>query len=117
MIGKSELVNTNKLVRNYEGCTGLKTGSTSLALYNLAASATRNDLSLISVILRAPTTKIRFADAKTLLDYGFTNFKFEKTATKDTVVSQVYVNKGTEKDLNLVYEKDARSISKKIKFF
>ena len=115
--GKSELVNTNKLVRNYEGCTGLKTGSTSLALYNLSASATRNDLSLIAVVLRAPTTKIRFADAKTLLDYGFTNYKFEKTAIKNTIVSQVYVDKGTEKNLNLVYEKDGRSISKKIKFF
>ena len=115
--GKSELVNTNKLVRNYEGCTGLKTGSTSLALYNLSASATRNDLSLIAVVLRAPTTKIRFADAKTLLDYGFTNYKFEKTANKNSVVTQAYVNKGTEKDLNLVYEKDGRNISKKIKFY
>jgi len=55
--GKSELVNTNKLVRNYEGATGLKTGSTSLAMYNLSASATRNGLSLIAVILKAPTTQ------------------------------------------------------------
>ena len=56
--GKSELVNTNKLIRNYKGATGLKTGSTSVALYNLSASATRNDLSLIAVIMKSPTTKI-----------------------------------------------------------
>ncbi len=104
--GKSSLVNTNKLVRNYQGCTGLKTGSTSLALYNLSASATRDDLSLISVVMRGPTSEIRFRDAKKLLDYGFTNFKFEKTSTKDNVVQTVNVNKGVEKELNLVYEKD-----------
>ena len=115
--GKSQLVNTNKLVRNYQGCTGLKTGSTSLALYNLAASATRDNLSLISVIMRAPTTKDRFADAKTLLDYGFTNYKFAKTATKDEVVTECEVSKGSDKTLELVYEKDSRNISKKIKFY
>lgn len=104
--GKSSLVNTNKLVRNYQGCTGLKTGSTSLALYNLSASATRDDLSLISVVMRGPTSEIRFKDAKKLLDYGFTNFKFEKTSTKDSIVQTVNVNKGVEKELNLVYEKD-----------
>ena len=71
--GKSELTNTNKLVRNYKGATGLKTGSTSLALYNLSASATRNDLSLIAVIMKAPSTKIRFSEATKLLDYGFAN--------------------------------------------
>lgn len=104
--GKSSLVNTNKLVRNYQGCTGLKTGSTSLALYNLSASATRDNLSLISVVMRGPTSEIRFKDAKKLLDYGFTNFKFEKTSTKDSIVQTVNVNKGVEKELNLVYEKD-----------
>ena len=62
--GKSQLVNTNKLVRNYEGCTGLKTGSTSVALFNLSASATRNGLSLIAVIMKAETSKIRFNEAR-----------------------------------------------------
>ena len=64
--GKSQLVNTNKLIRNYQGATGLKTGSTSLALYNLSASATRNGLSLIAVIMKAPSTKVRFAEAQKL---------------------------------------------------
>ena len=105
--GQSSLVNTNKLVRNYKGCTGLKTGSTSLALYNLSASATRDDLSLLAVVLKGGTSKIRFNDAKKLLDYGFTNFKFEKGATKDKVVQSITIDKSVEKELNLVYEKDS----------
>ena len=78
--GKSELVNTNKLVRNYQGCTGLKTGSTSGALFNLSASATRDGLSLIAVIMKAPTSNIRFNNATSLLNYGFTNFEFVSLA-------------------------------------
>lgn len=105
--GQSSLVNTNKLVRNYKGCTGLKTGSTSLALYNLSASATRDDLSLLAVVLKGGTSNIRFNDAKKLLDYGFTNFKFEKGATKDKVVQSITIDKSVEKELNLVYEKDS----------
>ena len=62
--GKSELVNTNKLIRFYSGCTGLKTGSTSLALFNLSATATRNDLNLIAVVMKGPTSQKRFDDAK-----------------------------------------------------
>lgn len=69
--GKSELVNTNRLIRTYQGITGLKTGSTSLALYNLSASATRDNLSLIAVIMKAPSTKLRFENAQKLLDYRF----------------------------------------------
>lgn len=69
--GKSELVNTNKLIRNYKGATGLKTGSTSLALYNLSASATRDGLSLIAVIMKAPTTKIRFSEATRVIGLWF----------------------------------------------
>ena len=111
--GQSQLVNTNKLVRNYDGCTGLKTGSTSLALYNLSASATRNGLSLIAVIVRAPSTKDRFNNAKTLLDYGFTNYKFEKIANQNEIVQTIEVNKGTEKQLNLLFEKDGGILVKK----
>ena len=75
--GKSALSNTNKLVRNYSGCTGLKTGSTSLALFNLSASATRNGLSLIAVIMKAPTSALRFSNASTLLDYGFNTYSYK----------------------------------------
>lgn len=65
------LTNTNKLLRAYEGCDGLKTGSTSYAKYCLSATAKRDGIRLISVILTAPDTKTRFAEAAQLLNYGF----------------------------------------------
>lgn len=79
-------MNTNKLVRNYEGCTGLKTGSTSLSLYNLSASATRDDLSLIAVIMHSPSSDTRFSEAQKLLNYGFANFTTISFGTKSDIV-------------------------------
>lgn len=105
--GKSSLVNTNKLVRNYQGATGLKTGSTSVALYNLSASATRNDLSLIAVIMKAPTSPIRFVEAQKLLDYGFNNFEYKKLANKNDLIKEVSVDKGIESSVNAVLEDDS----------
>lgn len=111
--GKSELVNTNKLIRNYEGATGLKTGSTSLALYNLSASATRNGLSLIAVIMKAPTTKIRFAEAQKLLDYGFGSYSFKELGKKDEILTNVEVNKGIKMNVNLKFENTVGVLLKK----
>ena len=73
--GDSEfgLTNTNKLIRFYEGITGLKTGSTSKAKYCLSATANRNGLNLIAVVMAAPDHKKRFSEAQSLLDYGFAN--------------------------------------------
>lgn len=104
--GKSQLVNTNKLVRNYEGCTGLKTGSTSQALFNLSASATRNDLSLIAVIMKGETSKIRFAEASKLLNYGFSNYEYKKLAQKGEGVQKCKINKGIKQEIDAVYEDD-----------
>ena len=111
--GKSELTNTNKLVRNYKGATGLKTGSTSLALYNLSASATRNDLSLIAVIMKAPSTKVRFSEATKLLDYGFANYNAKSFGHKGDIVTSTFVNKGISNSVNLVLENDASILLKK----
>lgn len=105
--GKSSLVNTNKLVRNYKGATGLKTGSTSVALYNLSASATRNDLSLIAVIMKATTSPIRFAEAQKLLDYGFNNFEYKKLANKNDLIKEISVDKGIENSVNAILENDS----------
>lgn len=102
--GKSELVNTNKLIRTYNGITGLKTGSTSLALYNLSASATRNDLSLIAVIMKAPTTKLRFAEAQKLLDYGFSNYSYIKLGDNGDTVKSVPISKGIKTNINATVE-------------
>ena len=108
--GESELVNTNKLLRNYEGCTGLKTGSTSIALFNLSATATRNDLSLIAVIMKGESSAIRFAEAKKLLDYGFSNFEYYKYSNKGDVARNILVNKGTCDSVEVIFESDAGSL-------
>ena len=104
--GKSQLVNTNKLIRNYSGATGLKTGSTSLALFNLSASATRDGMSLIAVIMRGETSKIRFAEASKLLNYGFSNFKYKKLATENESVGKCTINKGLQGQVDAVYKND-----------
>ena len=111
--GKSALSNTNKLVRNYSGCTGLKTGSTSKALFNLSASATRNDLSLIAVVMKAPTSAVRFSNASTLLDYGFNTFSYKSFATKGEIFKSIPVTKGTSDAINAVYESSPSFLIKK----
>jgi len=113
VIGKSQLSNTNKLIRTYKGATGLKTGSTSLALYNLSASATRDDLSLIAVIMKAPSTKVRFAEAQKLLDYGFSTFSFKQFGKKDDVVDNVFINKGVINNVDIVFENNAGTLMQK----
>ncbi len=74
--GQTQLVNTNKLIRRYKGITGLKTGTTGQAGSCITATAKRDDLNLVAVVLGCATTDERFAGATTLLDYGFANFAF-----------------------------------------
>ena len=76
--GKSELVNTNKLVRFYKGTTGLKTGTTSTAGYCLSATAERDGMELVAVVMGGETSPDRFNGAKKLLDYGFANYTFTR---------------------------------------
>ena len=111
--GKSELVNTNKLVRNYSGCTGLKTGSTSLALYNLSATATRDNLSLIAVIMKAPNTATRFAEAKKLLDFGFNTYEFKQFNQKGETIMQIPVQKGISGSVEAIIKEDGGILLKK----
>ena len=111
--GKSELVNTNKLVRNYSGCTGLKTGSTSLALYNLSATATRDNLSLIAVIMKAPNTATRFAEAKKLLDFGFNTYEFKQFNQKGETIMQIPVQKGISVSVEAIIKEDGGILLKK----
>ena len=111
--GKSELVNTNKLVRNYNGCTGLKTGSTSQALFNLSASATREGLSLIAVVMKAPTSAKRFKNASSLLDFGFANFEYKKMISKDDIIKNVKIEKGVISETNVIAEKNCGTLIKK----
>lgn len=111
--GKSALSNTNKLVKNYSGCTGLKTGSTSLALFNLSASATRDNLSLIAVIMKAPTSALRFSNATSLLDYGFNNYSYKSFGEQGEIVKPVVVQNGVSKEVNAIYESSPSFLIKK----
>lgn len=111
--GKSELVNTNKLIRFYSGCTGLKTGSTSLALFNLSATATRNDLNLIAVVMKGSTSQNRFNDATKLLDYGFANFSNAKALEKENVVEKMKIEKANMEEVEIITENDVNILCAK----
>lgn len=91
--GASMLVNTNKLIRFYDGATGLKTGSTDSAKSCLCATAERDGMELIAVVLKAPTSDERFEDAKALLNYGFANYAL-LTVTPDTALAPLPVTLG-----------------------
>lgn len=117
--GASELTNTNKLVRYYEGCTGLKTGYTSTAMYCLSASAERDGTEYIAVIMHAESIESRSKDASALLDYGFANFRL-CPLTSGEELPDVAVELGTEASVTPVYDgggavllrtKDAQGLS------
>ena len=97
--GKSELDNTNKLVRFYKGTTGLKTGTTSIAKYCLSASAQRDGLSLVAVVLAGETSNDRFEGAKKLLDYGFANYAL---VTPDSAAGTVPVKLGKVQEISAI---------------
>lgn len=90
--GKTQIVNTNKLLKSYKGITGLKTGTTSQAGSCISATATRDGLTLIAVVLGGATGKERFADATKLLDYGFANFCVYTPSFKEEIPEIAVVN-------------------------
>ena len=76
-------------------------------MQKMNTNATRNDLSLIAVVMKAPSTKVRFAEAQKLLDYGFSNFEFKKIANQRDLIGQVQIDKGTADSVNAVLEADS----------
>ena len=124
--GTFDLANTNKLIRFYEGATGMKTGFTSKAGYCLSATAERNGLSLIAVVMNASTSQNRFGDASALLNYGFDNYKTVKLCSKNEILSEFPVKKGTvdkigaiaENNINIILSKteQTENVVKKIRF-
>ena len=84
------LVNTNRLVRFYDGCDGIKTGYTDDAGHCISASAKRGYFRLISVILGAPSSQIRFDEARKLMDYGFANYDSMLVVKKNQVAKKIY---------------------------
>lgn len=103
--GQSMLVNTNKLVRFYPGATGLKTGSTSTAKYCISATAEKDGMELIAVILGGSTSDKRFADAKALLNYGFASYALV-TAAPESPLPAVPVTLGTQKTVQTILTPD-----------
>ncbi len=99
--GSSEfgLANTNKLLKQYNGITGLKTGSTDEAKYCLSATAERNGVKLVAVVLAGPDTKTRFREAAALLDYGFAKCTVYRDEGADFPLTEVEVKKGCEKNV------------------
>lgn len=125
--GSSEfgLTNTNKLIRQYDGATGLKTGSTSKAGFCLSATATKNDISLIAVVMGCSSSKVRIAATSALLDYGFSICHIF-TDENPPVLSPVSVRQGTVDTISCEYDKtfsyvatqdfDASKIKRKLRW-
>ncbi len=99
--GQSELVNTNRLVRFYNGATGLKTGTTSAAGCCLAATAERDGLKLVSVVLGAPSSNDRFNGARSLLDYGFASYAQYTPPAEALLCEPIKVLHGTQKTVEV----------------
>ena len=101
--GSSEfgLANTNKLLKQYNGITGLKTGSTDEAKYCLSATAERNGVKLVAVVLAAPDTKTRFREAAALLDYGFAKCTVYRDEGTDFPLTEIEVKNGREKTVTV----------------
>ncbi|MDP4094429.1 MAG: D-alanyl-D-alanine carboxypeptidase family protein [Bacillota bacterium] len=111
--GTFSLDNTNKLVRFYQGTNGLKTGFTNKAGFCLSASAKRNNLQLIAVVLGEPDSNTRFAEAKKLLDFGFSNFEVIKMADKGEVVGNIPVKKGTAVEVKGIFPDEVKLLLNK----
>lgn len=97
--GETELVNTNKLVRFYKGCTGLKTGTTAKAGCCICATAVREKTSLIAVVMGSDNSTDRFESAKSLLDYGFSNWETVTPEIDPGLITDVHINMGCERVL------------------
>ena len=118
-----EMVNHNKLVRFFKGCDGLKTGYTEQAKYCISATATRDGVRMLAVIMGAPTYKVRNRDASMLLNYGFSKFEGKKVVEKDADVEKIVPGKNEDKffiaksanDLTVVFPRgSADKIEKKL---
>lgn len=106
------LVNTNKLVRFYDGVDGLKTGFTKTAGYCLTATASKNNFRLISVVIGEDTSENRSSDTVKMLNYGFNTFKINIIKTKGESLGKVRVEKGKQDNANIVLLNDATEILK-----
>ncbi|SCH08660.1 D-alanyl-D-alanine carboxypeptidase dacC precursor [uncultured Clostridium sp.] len=117
VVGKKQatigIANTNKLIKHYQGATGVKTGFTQQAKYCLSASAKRGDTHLIATTLGAETSQERFKDASSLLNYGFANYESVKLCSKDDKISTLTMEKAEDDKISLVAKEDLSVLIKK----
>ena len=106
------LVNTNRLVRFYDGVDGLKTGFTTTAGYCLTATAKKDNFRLISVVMGEDTTENRSSDTVKLLNYGFNTFKINIIKTKGAILGKVRIEQGKEDSVNITLLSDATELLK-----
>ena len=107
------LVNTNKLVRFYQGVDGLKTGYTSTAGYCLTATAKRNGMRLITVVMNEPDSTTRNSETTAMLDYGFNMYGMEQLLNKDNVLGKIKVDLGKEEYVEVVPKEDINILNNK----
>ena len=105
------LVNTNKLVRFYDGADGLKTGFTDNAGYTMAVTAKRNDMRLIAIVLGEAVSKVRNQETTSLLDYGFNLYKVQVIKKQGDVIKTVDLNKATKNKVDVVLDSDITVLS------
>ena len=117
VVGKKQitvgLANTNKLIKHYQGATGVKTGFTQQAKYCLSASAKRGDTHLVAVTLGAETSPERFKDATSLLNFGFAKYESVKLCSKNDNIATLTLDKADEQKINLVAKEDLSVLIKK----
>lgn len=117
VVGKKQvtvgLANTNKLIKHYQGATGVKTGFTQEAKYCLSASAKKGDTHLVAATLGAETSPERFKDASNLLNYGFANYESIKLCSKDDKVATLTLDKAEDNKVNLVAKEDLTVLIRK----
>lgn len=107
------LVNTNKLIKTYDGMDGLKTGYTEKAGYCLTATAKRNNMRLISVVMNESDSKIRNSETSELLDYGFNLYKVNNLVKKNQVVTKYIDNKSVKLNNDVIVKNDIKILNKK----
>ena len=107
------LVNTNKLIRSYEGTDGLKTGHTDAAGYCLAATTKRNNIRLIAIVLGEKESKVRNKETINLLDYGFINTKVKTIKEKGDTIKKKYLNKANTKYMDMILKNDLNVLEDK----
>lgn len=111
--GTFALSSTNKLIRFYEGATGLKTGSTSKALFNLSATATRNNTTFISVVMKAPSSDIRLEETKQLLNYAFANYEVQSICASGATMETKRINKNISETLDYIIKDNITTLVEK----